>query len=75
MIREFEGKTEKEAIDKAVEELGIDREEFDVEIIKNAKIEKITSIIGKRLISKVSSASLMGRIFLCPLMITTIQQF
>jgi len=33
MFKEFEGKTEKEAIDKAVEELGIDREEFDVEIV------------------------------------------
>ncbi len=37
MIKEFEGKTEKEAIDKAVEELGIDREEFDVEIVNNTK--------------------------------------
>ncbi len=37
MFKEFEGKTEKEAIDKAVEELGIDREEFDVEIVNNAK--------------------------------------
>ena len=37
MIKEFEGKTEKEAIDKAVEELGIDREEFDVEILNKPK--------------------------------------
>jgi spoIIIJ-associated protein len=37
MIKEFEGKTEKEAIDKAVEELGIDREEFDVEIINKPR--------------------------------------
>ena len=37
MIKEFEGKTEKEAIDKAVEELGIDREEFDVEIVDKPK--------------------------------------
>lgn len=37
MIKEFEGKTEKEAIDKAVEELGIDQAEFDVEIINNSK--------------------------------------
>ena len=37
MIKEFEGKTEKEAIDKAVEELGIDREEFDVEILDKPK--------------------------------------
>ena len=29
---EFEGKTEKEAIDKAVEALGLERDEFDVEI-------------------------------------------
>ena len=31
MIREFEGKTEKEAIDNAIQELGLEREEFDVE--------------------------------------------
>ena len=37
MIKEFEGKTEKEAIDKAVAELGIDREEFDVEIINKPR--------------------------------------
>ncbi|RKX74054.1 MAG: protein jag [Spirochaetes bacterium] len=37
MIREFEGKTEKEAIDKAIAELGIDREEFDVEILETSK--------------------------------------
>jgi len=37
MIREFEGKTEKEAIDNAVEALNINREEFDVEIIGSAK--------------------------------------
>lgn len=35
MVEEiFEGKTEKEAIDKAVSRLGIDRDEFDVEIIE-----------------------------------------
>lgn len=35
MVEEiFEGKTEKEAIDKAVSQLGIDRDEFDVEIIE-----------------------------------------
>ena len=34
---EFEGKTEKEAIDKAVEALGLERDEFDVEIIENTK--------------------------------------
>lgn len=33
MVKEFEGKTEREAIAKAVEELGIDREKFDVEVI------------------------------------------
>ena len=34
---EFEGKTEKEAIDKAVEALGLERDEFDVEILENIK--------------------------------------
>lgn len=33
MIREFEGKTEKEAIALAVKELGLEQDEFDVEII------------------------------------------
>lgn len=37
MIREFEGKTEKEAIDTAIEELGLNREEFDVEILDSSK--------------------------------------
>lgn len=37
MRMEFEGKTEKEAIDKAVAELGLERDEFDVEIIETAK--------------------------------------
>lgn len=34
MIREFSGKTEKEAIEKAVSELGLKRDEFDVEIME-----------------------------------------
>jgi len=33
MIKEFEGKTEKDAIQKAVDELGIDQNQFDVEVI------------------------------------------
>jgi len=37
MIREFEGKTEQEAINKAVEELHIDREDFDVEVVDNGR--------------------------------------
>ena len=37
MIKEFEGKTEKEAIDKAIEELGLERNEFDVEIVEAQK--------------------------------------
>jgi spoIIIJ-associated protein len=37
MVREFEGKTEKEAIDTAVSELNIDREEFDVEVVESVK--------------------------------------
>jgi spoIIIJ-associated protein len=34
MVREFEGKNEKEAIDKAIEELGLDRNEIDFEIVE-----------------------------------------
>ena len=37
MYRDFEGKTEKEAIDRAISDLGIDREEFDVEIVETSK--------------------------------------
>ncbi|MGC9313034.1 MAG: RNA-binding cell elongation regulator Jag/EloR [Sediminispirochaetaceae bacterium] len=37
MIREFEGKTEKEAIDNAVTELNLDREHFDVEIMETTR--------------------------------------
>lgn len=37
MVKEFEGKTEKEAIDNAVEALNIDREEFDVEVVESVK--------------------------------------
>ena len=35
MIQEFEGRSEKEAIDFAVEELGLDRDGFDVEILES----------------------------------------
>ena len=34
---EFEGRTEKEAIDKAAEELGLAKEDFDVEILETQK--------------------------------------
>ena len=34
MIKEFEGKTEKEAIARAVEELGLQQDEFDVEVLE-----------------------------------------
>jgi spoIIIJ-associated protein len=37
MVKEFEGATEKEAIDNAIASLGIDREEFDVEIVEASK--------------------------------------
>ena len=37
MIKEYEGKTEKEAIDRAVSDLSIDREEFDVEIVESTR--------------------------------------
>jgi len=35
MIREFEGRTEKEAIDIAIRELGLERDGFDVEILES----------------------------------------
>ena len=34
VVREFEGKSEKEAIDRAIEELGLDRNEIDFEIVE-----------------------------------------
>ncbi len=37
MIREFEGKTEKEAIDKAIDSLGLNRDEIDIEIVEAKK--------------------------------------
>lgn len=37
MIQEFEGKTEKEAIDKAIESLGLNRDEIDIEIVESKK--------------------------------------
>ena len=37
MIKEFEAKTEQEAIEKAIEELHIEREDFDVEVIDNGR--------------------------------------
>jgi spoIIIJ-associated protein len=37
MKREFEGRTEQEAIAKAIEELHIEREDFDVEIVEMPK--------------------------------------
>ena len=37
MIYEFEGRTEKEAIDRAAEELGLEKDDFDVEILENQR--------------------------------------
>ncbi|MDR1175873.1 MAG: protein jag [Treponema sp.] len=37
MVYEFEGRTEKEAIDRAAEELGLEKDDFDVEIIETVK--------------------------------------
>ena len=37
MIFEFEGRTEKEAIDRAAEELGLEKDEFDVEILETQR--------------------------------------
>ena len=37
MIYEFEGRTEKEAIDRAAEELGLEKDDFDVEIVETQR--------------------------------------
>ncbi|MDE6773259.1 MAG: Jag N-terminal domain-containing protein, partial [Treponemataceae bacterium] len=37
MTYEFEGKNEKEAIEKAATELGLERDQFDVEILETQK--------------------------------------
>ena len=37
MVYEFEGRTEKEAIDRAAEELGLQKDAFDVEILENQR--------------------------------------
>jgi spoIIIJ-associated protein len=37
MYQEFEGKTEKEAIDAAIDALGLERDEFDVEVLETEK--------------------------------------
>jgi spoIIIJ-associated protein len=37
MIYEFEGRTEKEAIDSAAEQLGLEKDDFDVEIIETQR--------------------------------------
>ena len=37
MIYEFEGRTEKEAIDRAAEELGLQKDDFDVEIMETQR--------------------------------------
>ena len=37
MIYEFEGRTEKEAVDRAAEELGLEKDDFDVEILETQR--------------------------------------
>ena len=37
MVYEFEGRTEKEAIDRAAEELGLQKDDFDVEILETQR--------------------------------------
>jgi spoIIIJ-associated protein len=37
IVKEFEGKNEKEAINKAIEELGLDKDEIDFEIVETKK--------------------------------------
>ena len=38
MYKEFEGRNEQEAIDKAISELGLDRDDFDVEILSRENL-------------------------------------
>jgi spoIIIJ-associated protein len=56
MIREFEGKTEQEAIAKAMAELGLDENEFDVEVMDEVKKGlfnkgKVTGFTGRASVS------------------------
>ena len=37
MIYEYDGKNEKEAIEKAAQELGLEKDQFDVEILESQK--------------------------------------
>lgn len=37
MVYEYEGKTEKEAVEKAAVELGLEKDQFDVEILESQK--------------------------------------
>ena len=37
MVYEYEGKTEKEAVEKAAVALGLEKDQFDVEIIESQK--------------------------------------
>ena len=37
MVYEFEGRTEKEAVDRAAEELGLEKDDFDVEILETQR--------------------------------------
>lgn len=37
MIKEFEGKTQEEAVEKAIQELGLNKEELDVEVLEQGK--------------------------------------
>lgn len=65
MIFEFEGKTEKEAIELAVQDLGLEREEFDVEIMETQKnsffkkgyVKIRVHTDGKKIISDISEIS------------------
>ena len=58
MQSEFEGRTEQEAIDKAIRELGLDRDAFDVEIVER---EKKGSCQAQRRCSHVSRSTEKSR--------------
>ena len=67
MVYEYEGKTEKEAIEKAATELGLERDQFDVEILEAQKnslfkkgVVKIRVHIEDNVNTSVSKSAIAG---------------
>ena len=55
MIYEYEGKNEKEAIEKAAQELGLEKDQFDVEILESQKATLFKKGYGKIRVHPVDS--------------------